>query len=60
TLIVPIAPGGIPTRSVGTISMISSKPIMPMLVLSVIPESCCDTDCGRRLAGDAFSEAIYQ
>ncbi len=33
---------GIPTRSVGTISVISSTPIMPMpmLVLSVIPESC--------------------
>ncbi|WP_205871181.1 hypothetical protein, partial [Pseudomonas viridiflava] len=37
---------GIPTRSVGTISVISSTPIMPMLVLSVIPESCCDQ--GRR------------
>ncbi|WP_323163413.1 hypothetical protein, partial [Pseudomonas viridiflava] len=32
----------IPTRSVGTISVISSTPIMPMLVLSVMPESCCD------------------
>ncbi len=31
----------VPT-SVGTISVISSTPIMPMLVLSVIPESCCD------------------
>ncbi len=34
--------GGIPTRSVGTISVISGTPIMPMFVLSVIPESCCD------------------
>ncbi len=33
---------GIPTRSVGTISVISSTPIMPMLALSVMPESCCD------------------
>ena len=32
--------GGIPTQSVGTISVISSTPIMLMLVLSVIPESC--------------------
>ncbi len=33
---------GIPTRSVGTISVISSTPIMPMLLLGVIPESYCD------------------
>ncbi len=33
---------GIPTRSVGTISVISSTPIMPMLVPSVIPESWCE------------------
>ncbi len=26
----------------GTISVISSTPVMPMLVLSVIPESYCD------------------
>ncbi|WP_205903382.1 hypothetical protein, partial [Pseudomonas viridiflava] len=30
---------GIPTQSVGTISVISSTPIMPMPVLSVIPKS---------------------
>ena len=35
-------PERLPTRSVGTISVISSTPIMPMLVLRVIPESCCD------------------
>ncbi len=48
---------GIPTRSVGTISVISSTPIMPMLVLSVIPESCCDH--GVCIQSDTFVLAPF-
>jgi len=40
----------------GTIRVISGTPIMPMH-----PSLAATTDyCGRRLAGDAFSEATYQ
>ncbi len=52
--------GGIPTQSVGTIRVISSTPIMPMLVLSVIPESCCEHGLWEAACRRCFSEAPYQ